>query len=187
MYRFRYDVMQEEGSQAPLFYASIRTYTLILDTVITKEIVVNHIEERIAGSDIFIVDVVVRPGNIIEVTLDADGGIKIETCTEVHRHLLKQMDREVEDYSLVVGSPDLSKPLLVRRQYVKNMGRTLAVKTKEGEKLEGVLTDVKEEQITLHTRNKEDVPGKKSKQWVERDIPIAFEHIETAKIVIQFK
>jgi ribosome maturation factor RimP len=155
--------------------------------MITKEIVVNHIEERIADSDIFIVDVVVRSGNIIEVTLDADGGIKIETCTEVHRHLLKQMDREVEDYSLVVGSPDLSKPLLVHRQYVKNIGRSLAIKTKEGGKFEGVLKEVGETQITLHTRNKEDVPGKKSKQWVERDLLVAFEHIETAKIVIQFK
>lgn len=155
--------------------------------MITKETVVQHIEERIADSDIFIVDVVVRPGNTIEVTLDADGGIKIETCTEVHRHLLKQMDREVEDYSLVVGSPDLAKPLLVHRQYVKNMGRTLAIKTKEGEKLEGVLNHVDEQHLILHTRNKEDVPGKKSKQWVERDVTIAFDHIETAKIVIQFK
>jgi ribosome maturation factor RimP len=155
--------------------------------VITKDIVTNHIEERIAESDIFIVDVTVRPGNVIEVTLDADGGISIESCTEVHRHLLKQMDREVEDYSLVVGSPDLTKPLLVRRQYVKNIGRSLAVKTREGNKFEGVLTHVTDTDITLHTRNKEDVPGKKSKQWVERDKLIAFDQIDIAKIVIQFK
>jgi ribosome maturation factor RimP len=137
----------------------------IIRQVITKDIVTIHIEERIADSDIFIVDVTVRPGNVIEVTLDADGGISIESCTEVHRHLLKQMDREVEDYSLVVGSPDLTKPLLVRRQYVKNIGRSLAVKTHESNKFEGVLTHVTDTDITLHTRNKEDVPGKKSKQW----------------------
>jgi ribosome maturation factor RimP len=159
----------------------------IIRQVITKDIVANHIEERIAESDIFIVDVTVRPGNVIEVTLDADGGISIESCTEVHRHLLKQMDREVEDYSLVVGSPDLTKPLLVRRQYVKNIGRSLAVKTREVNKFEGVLTHVTDTDITLHTRNKEDVPGKKSKQWVERDKLIAFDQIDIAKIVIQFK
>jgi ribosome maturation factor RimP len=155
--------------------------------VITKEIVVQHIEERIAESDIFIVDVVVRPGNVIEVSLDADSGISIESCTEVHRHLLKQMDREVEDYSLVVGSPDLSKPLLVNRQYVKNIGRTLVVKTKDGGKFEGVLTTVNDTEIQLHSKTKENVPGKKSKQWVEHVTPIAFESIDTAKIVIQFK
>ena len=155
--------------------------------MITRESVTQLIEEKIAGTDMFIVDVTVRPGNVIDVTLDSDAGITIEACTEVHRHLLHSMDREVEDYSLVVGSPDLTKPLLVRRQYVKNIGRSLAVKTREGNKFEGVLTHVTDTEITLHTRNKEDVPGKKSKQWVERDKLIAFDQIDTAKIVIQFK
>ncbi|MEN9640747.1 MAG: hypothetical protein RLZZ262_2616 [Bacteroidota bacterium] len=155
--------------------------------MITKEIVTQHIEDRIAGSDIFIVELVVRPGNVIEVTLDADSGITIESCTEVHRYLLKQMDREVEDYSLVVGSPDLTKPLLVKRQYVKNIGRTLAVKSKSAAKFEGVLKGVSDDGIVLHSRNKEEVPGKKAKQWVDRETPIAFEEIESAKIVIQFK
>ena len=155
--------------------------------MITRESVTQLIEEKTAGTDMFIVDVTVRPGNDIDVTLDSDTGITIEACTEVHRHLLHSMDREVEDYSLVVGSPDLTKPLLVRRQYVKNIGRSLAVKTHEGNKFEGVLTHVTDTEITLHTRNKEDVPGKKSKQWVERDKLIAFDQIDTAKIVIQFK
>jgi ribosome maturation factor RimP len=155
--------------------------------VITKEIVAQHIEERIAGSDIFIVELVVRPGNGIEVTLDSDSGITIESCTEVHRYLLKQMDREVEDYSLVVGSPDLTKPLLVKRQYVKNIGRTLAVKSKSTDKFEGILKNVDDLGIVLQCRNKEEVPGKKTKQWVDREIPIAFDDIESAKIVIQFK
>ena len=155
--------------------------------MITKELVTQHIEERIAGSDIFIVELVIRPGNAIEVTLDADSGITIESCTEVHRHLLKQMDREVEDYSLVVGSPDLTKPLLVKRQYVKNIGRTLAVKTKDAGKFEGELKAVNEDGIVLHSRSKEEVPGKKAKQWVDRETPVPFEQIESAKIVIQFK
>lgn len=155
--------------------------------VITKEIVAQHIEERIAGSDIFIVELVVRPGNVIEVTLDSDSGITIEACTEVHRYLLKQMDREVEDYSLVVGSPDLTKPLLVKRQYVKNIGRTLAIKSKSTDKFEGILKNVDDLGIVLQCRNKEEVPGKKTKQWVDREIPIAFDDIESAKIVIQFK
>jgi ribosome maturation factor RimP len=96
--------------------------------MITREKVEHLIEEKIQGTDMFIVEVSVRPGNVIDVTLDSDVGITIEACTEVHRHLLHEMDRDVEDYSLEVSSPDLMKPLKVTRQYMKNVGRDLAVK-----------------------------------------------------------
>jgi ribosome maturation factor RimP len=47
------------------------------------------------------------------------------------------MDREVEDYSLEVSSPDLTKPLKVFRQYLKNIGRDLSVKKADKSKTEG--------------------------------------------------
>lgn len=156
--------------------------------MITKETVTNHIEEFIANSDdTFIVDVNVRPGNNIEVTMDCDDTFTIEACTALHHHLLKQMDREVEDYALTVSSPDLTKPLKVKRQYVKNIGREVVVKKTDKTKIEGVLTSVEEDNLSLKTMVKEEIPGKKKKELVEKNISIPFSEIDQTKIVIQFK
>ena len=155
--------------------------------MITKENITRLIEEKIAGSDMFIVEVDVRPGNLVDVTMDADSGITIEACTEIHRHILKNIDRELIDYGLDVSSPDLSKPLKVKRQYVKNIGRSLNVKTLDNAKTEGLLTNVSDHGVALLTKNKEEVEGKKGKKWVERSIEIPFDQMKEAKVVISFK
>jgi ribosome maturation factor RimP len=155
--------------------------------MITKELVTSHIEEFIAGTDMFIVDVTIRPGNNIEVTMDCDDTFTIEACTDVHRHLLKQMDRDVEDYGLTVSSPDLTKPLQVKRQYVKNIGRMVQVKKTDKAKLEGELLAVTDDALKLLIEVKEEVPGKKKKELVQKEIEIPFAEIDQTKIVIQFK
>jgi ribosome maturation factor RimP len=143
--------------------------------MITRESVTQLIEEKIAGTDMFIVEVTVRPGNVIDVTLDSDSGITIEAC------------REVEDYSLEVSSPDLTKPLKVTRQYMKNVGRDLAVKKADKSKTEGELIAATESDITLLTSQKEEVPGKKGKKLVEREVTIPYSKISEAKVMIRFK
>ena len=155
--------------------------------MITKENITRLIEEKIAGSDMFIVEVDVRPGNLVDVTMDADSGITIEACTEIHRHILKNIDRELIDYGLDVSSPDLTKPLRVKRQYIKNIGRSLNVKTLDNAKTEGLLTNVSDHGVAILTKNKEEVEGKKGKKWVERSIEIPFVQIKEAKVVISFK
>ncbi|MFM7234146.1 MAG: ribosome assembly cofactor RimP [Flavobacteriales bacterium] len=155
--------------------------------MITREKVEKLIENKIHGTDMFIVEVAVRPGNVIDVTLDSDSGITIEACTEVHRHLLHEMDRDVEDYSLEVSSPDLMKPLKVTRQYMKNVGRDLAVKKHDKTKVEGELIAADETAITLKTAQKEEVPGKKGKKLVEREVNLEYAEIAEAKIMIRFK
>ncbi len=155
--------------------------------MITKEQVASLILDKIAGTDQFIVEVNVRPGNAIDVTMDGDGGITIESCMEIHRHILHEMDREVEDYSLEVSSPDLMKPLKVFRQYVKNIGREVTVKKTDKSKITGLLKDAKENFIIIHTEEKEVVEGKKGKQLVKRDTEIPFNEIAETKIEISFK
>lgn len=155
--------------------------------MITKELVSGHIEDFIAGTNQFIVEVNIRPGNNIEVTMDCDETFTIEACTELHRYLLKQMDRDVEDYALTVSSPDLTRPFKVKRQYEKNIGRIVSVKNVDKSKTEGELLAVNEDAITLLVEVKEEIPGKKKKQLVEREIAIPFSEIEQTKIVIQFK
>ena len=155
--------------------------------MITKEQVTALVEEKIAGTDLFIVEVNVKPGNKIEVFIDRDSGLALEDCLKVSRHVEGNLDREVEDYALDVSSPGVGRPLKLKRQYFKNIGRNVEIKLTDGSKLEGTLTAVDDEKIIVHTRTKEEVEGKKGKKWVERDNEVPFDTISETKITISFK
>ena len=155
--------------------------------MITVDRVTKLVEEKMEGTDLFIVELSVKPGNKIEILVDRDSGLALEDCLSVSRHVEGNLDRELEDYSLDVSSPGVGKPLKLKRQYVKNVGRTVNVKHTDGTIIEGVLVSSDEEKIVVHTRTKEEVEGKKGKKWVERDEEIAFDTISETKIVISFK
>jgi ribosome maturation factor RimP len=155
--------------------------------MITVDRVTKLVEEKMEGTDLFIVELSVKPGNKIEILVDRDSGLALEDCLSVSRHVEGNLDRELEDYSLDVSSPGVGKPLKLKRQYVKNVGRTVNVKRTDGTIIEGVLVSSDEEKIVVHTRTKEEVEGKKGKKWVERDEEIAFDTISETKIVISFK
>jgi ribosome maturation factor RimP len=142
-------------------------------TVAEIENLVNaKIAETDTLSDAFIVSVSVRPGNAIEVLLEKDSGLNVEDCKKVSRHIESSLDREKEDFSLEVSSPGVGKPLTVFRQYLKNVGRTVKVKAEDGEKYEGDLAEVSEVGIVLKYQEKEVLPGKKKKEWVEKQSPL---------------
>ena len=155
--------------------------------MITVDRVTKLVEEKLEGTDMFIVELSVKPGNKIEILVDRDSGLALEDCLSVSRHVEGNLDRELEDYSLDVSSPGVGKPLKLKRQYVKNVGRTVNVKRTDGTIVEGILVSSDEEKIVVHTRTKEEVEGKKGKKWVERDEEIAFDTISETKIVISFK
>lgn len=155
--------------------------------MITVDRVTKLVEEKMEGTDMFIVELSVKPGNKIEILVDRDSGLALEDCLSVSRHVEGNLDRELEDYSLDVSSPGVGKPLKLKRQYVKNVGRTVNVKRTDGTIVEGILVSSDEEKIVVHTRTKEEVEGKKGKKWVERDEEVAFDTITETKIVISFK
>ena len=155
--------------------------------MITKEQVTALVEEKIAGTDLFIVEVNVKPGNKIEVFIDRDSGLALEDCLKVSRHIEGNLDREVEDYALDVSSPGVGRPLKLKRQYFKNIGRNVEIKLTDGSKIEGTLAAADDEKIIIHTRTKEEVEGKKGKKWVERDNEVPFDTISETKITISFK
>jgi len=155
--------------------------------MITKQEIEKIIISAIADTDLFIVEVNVNPGNAIEVLMDKDSGLTIDDCKKISRAIEGSYDREVEDFSLEVSSPGVGKPLKVTRQYLKNVGRNAVVLTKSGEKLEGLLTAADENGCTLFYKQRELVPGKKSKQWVEYNQVLSYEDIKETKITISFK
>ena len=145
------------------------------------------VEESIANTDIFVVDIRVGAGNSIVVELDSDTYLDLDTCAAVTRRIEEVFDRDVEDYDLEVGSAGLTSPFKVRRQYEKNLGNRVEVLTADGRKLSGVLTRVDDDSITLEIPVKTKIEGKKRPQIVDTPFDIPLSNVKQAKYIIEFK
>jgi len=151
------------------------------------------VEEKIAGSDKFIVDVKVHSNNKIVVLIDAYAGIGIESCIEVSKHIEDSLDREEEDFELEVSSAGLDAPFMVEEQYKKSLGKEVKVITEEGKKVEGILSEISDEGIVLKYEEKQRLEGRRKRVLVPIERKFFFDgqdkesNIKTTKIVISFK
>ena len=142
-------------------------------------------EERFKEEDLndcFLLDIIIN-GSKLEVYADSDEGIKFWQCQKLSRAIEAYLDESQvlgEQYTIEVSSPGTDKPLKLRRQYPRNVGRKLQVKVKEVElPIEGKLIEVGEESIELK------VAGFKKGMFKEKTI--MFEDIESTKVLISFK
>ncbi|MDO4320095.1 MAG: ribosome assembly cofactor RimP [Bacteroidales bacterium] len=110
--------------------------------MIDKNLLTRTVEQAIADTDIFIVDVRVSPSNEIVVELDSPEGLDIDTCADITRKIESVFDRDTEDYELEVGSAGLTAPFKVIGQYLKNIGNEIEVLTTDGRKVKGILRSV---------------------------------------------
>jgi len=134
---------------------------------------------------LFLIDFTVGGNNTIRVVLDGDKGVNLQDCMDVSRAIEHNLDREEEDFSLEVTSAGATSPLQLPRQYKKNIGRKLQVRTADGE-LKGNLTKATEDSITLEWKAREPKPIGKGKVTVQkkRDIPLS--EIQEAKVILKF-
>jgi ribosome maturation factor RimP len=124
----------------------------------------------------------------LEVFIDSDSGVTFEKCRKISRYLEAVIEEENwfgEKYTLDVSSPGLTRPLKLKRQYVKNIGRKLDVTLKDGEKKKGQLIKVEDEAITLEETLRVKEGKKKVRKVVQSEIP--FETIKKSLVVISFK
>lgn len=141
------------------------------------------VKTRLEGSDKFLVDLHISGDNRINVSIDGDNGITIDDCIELSRFIESNLDRDEEDFELNVASAGLDSPLKLKRQYVKNIGRSINVTTIDGEKTEGKLLEVSEDQIVVEPDNRS---KKKKEQAEEENVAVPFDQIKVAKIVVKF-
>jgi len=144
------------------------------------------VEEKIADrEDLFIVRIKMHNNGVLEILVDGDQGIAIADCVQISRHVGFHLEEEnVIDraYRLEVSSPGIDTPLLSHRQYYKNIGREVRVKTTETDKREGKLIALTEQGITIEEKVKE-----KGKKATVQTAEIPFEHIVETKVLISFK
>jgi ribosome maturation factor RimP len=142
--------------------------------------------EKLANPSHFIVDVIASsrkgPQKVL-IIVDGDQGVTIDDCATLSRELSKTLDESSwlnESYMLEVSTPGLDQPLILLRQFKKNVGRGLKVKLQDGI-VEGKLSEVTEEKITL---TQEIGSGKKKET---KTVDILFSSIEKAFVLVSFK
>lgn len=144
------------------------------------------VDEALAeNTELFLIDLSISANNKIQVTIDGDNGVPLSECIRVSRNVEHNLDREEEDFSLEVSSPDISHPLKNERQYKKNINRILKVRTEESD-FEGTLTKADENEIELKWKTREPKPIGKGKVTVEKTATLTYKEIKEAKVKIVF-
>jgi ribosome maturation factor RimP len=138
------------------------------------------------NKSLFLIDLNISEDNQIRVILDGDKGVTVDDCIAVSRQIEHNLDREEYDFSLEVMSAGVSEPLTLPRQYKKNIGRTLKIKTKNNEKFEGELTAATQESCTLKWTAREPKPVGKGKITVQKEATLPYTDIMEAKVMITF-
>ena len=133
---------------------------------------------------LFLIEVKSAPGHKITVLLDGDKGVTIENCTAVNKALYKFIEETQlfgeNNFSLEVSSFGVDRPLVLLRQYKKNIGRTVEVVLTDGQKLDGKLLDANEEQIIIEQKT-----GKGNKMTT-KTTTILFNQIKHTTVLITF-
>ena len=155
--------------------------------MISKDSIYQAVDQFLSATDYFLVDIKVTPDNRVLVEIDSFEGVTIEFCAELNRHIESQIDREIEDYELEVGSAGLTEPFKVLKQYEKNLGTEVETLTREGKKFTGVLTEVHENEFVLEIEKSIKPEGAKRKTIVSENLTFPYEEIKTTKYLIRFK
>ena len=137
--------------------------------------------------DCFIVEIKHNPtNNKLEVFIDSDNSLTFQTCQQISRYLEGFIDEEQwlgEKYVLEVSSPGINKPLKLKRQYLKNIGRQVKItfKTKDQEPKLGQLKAADDEKIILEEEIIVKDKNKKRKELIDTEIP----YTDISKTVVQ--
>ena len=143
------------------------------------------VEQRIAGSDTYIVEVKVLPSKII-VTLDHPKNLPLDECVSVSRFLHQQLEETdvFEKHELEVGSPGMEEPLKVLAQYRKRINQRVGVVTFDGLKHTGILKAADEKGIVLDEEYKVREGSKKTVAL--REVSLGFDTIKETRVIFSF-
>jgi len=150
-------------------------------------------EQAIAGLGVELVDVERAALGLLRVTIDREGGIKIEDCEQVSRQLSRVFEVENIEYKrLEVGSPGVDRPLRTRRDFDRFAAQQarVEVKLREPQDNRKVFTG-----ILRHKDSSDGAPTETFclefdiKKNETQTIEFAFDDIEKAKLdpVLDFK
>jgi ribosome maturation factor RimP len=134
---------------------------------------------------IFLIDLIITDAFKVIVNLDGDNGVALQDCIDVSRFIDANLDREEQDYSLEVASVGVGSPLKLIRQYKKNIGRMLIVKTGT-ENIEAELVEANDDFVILSWKAREPKKIGKGKETVQKRLEIPYVDIKEAIVTVTF-
>ena len=134
---------------------------------------------------LFLIDLTITDAFKVIVSLDDDKGVALQDCIDVSRAIEANLDREEQDFSLEVASVGVGSPLKLVRQYKKNVGRTLIVKT-VNENLEAELVEANDDFVILSWEAREPKKIGKGKETVQKTLQLPYGDIKEAIVTVTF-
>ena len=154
--------------------------------MISKAKVTEIVNEWLAEKEYFLVDVSVSADNCVSVEIDHADGVWIEDCVLLSRHIEANLDRDVEDYELEVGSAGIGQPFKVLRQYINHIGKEVEVLAKDGKKYRGIMARADEAEFAVTIQVKEKPEGAKRPVLVDIEYAWRYEDVKYTKYLIKF-
>ncbi len=142
-------------------------------------------EALLEKPSVFLIDLIITDAFKVIVTLDGDNGVVLQDCIDVSRAIENNIDREEQDFSLEVASVGVGSPLKFVRQYKKNIGRTLIVKT-GSEIIEAELVDANDDFVILSWKAREPKKLGKGKETVQKELKLPYADIKEAIVTVTF-
>jgi ribosome maturation factor RimP len=156
--------------------------------MISKNIIQTAVEEWLAKGDYYLVDVEMTADDRIIIEIDHADGVWIEDCADLSRFLQEKFGDELGDYELEVGSAGIGQPFKVIQQYRNHVGKDVEVLQKDGQKVQGVLKTVGDDETFVVTvKEKQHIEGKKRPVLVEVDKSFSISNIKYCKYLLNFK
>lgn len=129
--------------------------------------------ERVEGG-YYLVDVTWnKKSQKLEIYVDTDNGVTLGECQKLSREMqttLDESDLVSDNYVLDISSPGIERPLKLRRQYIKNIGRIILVELAAGTEEIGRLEKVDDEGVTIRPERK-GIKGRKTTYEDEKLLP----------------
>jgi ribosome maturation factor RimP len=150
-----------------------------------KDEITQLVEEEIASTENYLVEVKVNPGKIV-VTIDHPKGVKIDDCVAINRFLHEKLDDTdlFDKHELEVGSPGMEEPLKILPQFKKSIGKNVSVITFDGLKHTGILLSADENNLEI---NEEIKTGSGNKKDIQKKLnTISFKDIKETRVIFSF-
>ena len=167
--------MNTWGTKVPYF-------VIIRQTMIDKIKIENLVKEFIGGTELFLVAVKVSNAGKITILADKREGITIDECVSISRFIEKNLNRDEEDYELMVSSPGLDMPFVVKEQFLKSEGKKVEVINTEGIKFSGLLKNVTNGGFEIETEI--NVKGKTKEK---KELSFNYDQVKSTRKVVLFK
>lgn len=108
----------------------------------------------------------VKEGSVwyLRAYIDKPGGITVNDCEAVAREMNELLDREdfiPDSYTFEVSSPGLGRPLKKEKDYIRNMGQEIEIRTYRAinrcKEFYGILKAYDKDTVTIETEDGEDI------------------------------